>query len=358
MLKKTILSAFAMAALVAAQAQDSTKKVPTISGSVDAYYRFDFAGQGNNKTSFTNSNNSFELGMATLKIDHSIGKVSATADLGFGRRAAEFSYNDGSGLAYLGINNGNQVSSLAAVKQLYLTYAPSSKVKFTFGKFATHIGFELVDAVANRNYSMSYGFSYGPFFHTGLKADISLGGKTALMVGVANPTDFSTTTSSGRIAIAQLSTASSSDKFKAYLNYQGGTINVDPSAPYTLSQLDLVLMGVISDKFAINYDGTVQSRKVGSTTNSWSSNAVYLNYDPTSKFGLTLRGEYVSDTKNVVGIGTSIFIPTLSANIKIDNLTIIPEFRLDNAKDNAFLKSDGSATKSASQFILAAAYKF
>lgn len=358
MLKKTILSAFAIAALVAAQAQDSTKKGPSISGSVDAYYRFDFAGQGNNKTSFTNSNNSFELGMATLKIDHSIGKVSATADLGFGRRAAEFSYNDGSGLAYLGVNNGNQVSSLAAVKQLYLTYAPSSKVKFTFGKFATHIGFELVDAIANRNYSMSYGFSYGPFFHTGLKADISLGGKTALMVGVANPTDYSTTMSSGRIAIAQLSTASKNDKFKAYLNYQGGTNNVDPAAPYTLSQVDLVLMGVISDKFAINYDGTIQSRKVAGVTNSWSSNAVYLNFDPTSKFGLTLRGEYVSDTKNVVGIGTSIFIPTLSANFKIDNLTIIPEFRLDNAKDAGFLKSDGSATKSASQFILAAAYKF
>lgn len=345
MLKKTILSAFAMAALVAAQAQDSTKKASTtISGSVDAYYRFDFAGQGNNKTSFTNSNNSFELGMATLKVDHSIGKVTATADLGFGRRAAEFSYNDG--------------GSLASVKQLYITYAPSSKVKFTLGKFATHIGFELVDAIANRNYSMSYGFSYGPFFHTGLKADISLGGKTALMVGVANPTDYSTTMSSGRIAIAQLSTASKNDKFKAYLNYQGGTNNVDPAAPYTLSQVDLVLMGVISDKFAINYDGTIQSRKVAGVTNSWSSNAVYLNFDPTSKFGLTLRGEYVSDTKNVVGIGTSIFIPTLSANFKIDNLTIIPEFRLDNAKDAGFLKSDGSATKSASQFILAAAYKF
>jgi hypothetical protein len=345
MLKKTILSAFAMAALVAAQAQDSTKKASTtISGSVDAYYRFDFAGKGNNKTSFTNSNNSFELGMASLKIDHSIGKVSATADLGFGRRAAEFSYTDG--------------GSLASVKQLYLTYAPSSKIKFTMGKFATHIGYELVDAVANRNYSMSYGFSYGPFFHTGLKADISLGGKTAFMIGIANPTDFSTTVSSGQIAIAQLSTASKNDKFKAYLNYQGGTNNVDPLNPYTLSQVDLVLLGVISDKFAINYDGTIQSRKVAGVSNSWSSNAIYLNYDPTSKFGLTLRGEYVSDTKNVAGIGTSIFIPTLSANFKIDNLTIIPEFRLDNAKDNAFVKSDGAATKSASQFILAATYKF
>ncbi|MBC7651598.1 MAG: porin [Deinococcales bacterium] len=355
MFKKTLLSAFAMTTIVAASAQDSTKKAIAISGSVDAYYRFDFAGKGNNKTSFTNSNNSFELGMATLKLDHSIGKVSATADLGFGRRSQEFSYNDGAGLTFIGGAAGNQVSTLAAVKQLYITYAPNDKIKFTLGKFATHIGYELVDAVANRNYSMSYGFSYGPFFHTGLKADVSLGGKTAFMVGVANPTDFSTNTSPYQYLIAQLSTATKNDKLKVYVNYQGTS-----SPGFKLSQFDLVVLGVISDKFAINYDGTVQSRKFGSASaESWSSNALYFNYDPSSKFGLTLRGEYLSDKTDLLGIGgNNIFIPTLSANFKINNLTIIPEFRLDNAKNNIFIKSDGAGTKSASQFILAATYKF
>src|SRR6186713_2833678 len=83
-------------------AQDSTKEQnnkTVISGSVDAYYRFNFAnpksGNTNNLTSFTNSQNSFELGMASIRADHSFGKASATIDLGFGRRAEEFSYNDG-----------------------------------------------------------------------------------------------------------------------------------------------------------------------------------------------------------------------------------------------------------------------
>ena len=40
---------------------------------------------------------------------------------------------------------------------------------------------------------MDYMFSYGPFSHTGLKADIGLGGKSALMIGVANPSDNVTT---------------------------------------------------------------------------------------------------------------------------------------------------------------------
>ena len=51
-------------------------------------------GVTNNFTSFTNSQNSFELGMASVRLDHSIGKVSVVADLGFGKRAEDFSYND------------------------------------------------------------------------------------------------------------------------------------------------------------------------------------------------------------------------------------------------------------------------
>ena len=59
----------------------------------DVYYRYDFGKTAaNNKTSFTNSHNSFELGMASVKLEHAIGKVSMVADLGFGKRAEEFSY--------------------------------------------------------------------------------------------------------------------------------------------------------------------------------------------------------------------------------------------------------------------------
>jgi hypothetical protein len=354
MLKKISAIGCGFFSIITLHAQsDSTKKAvasTTFTYSVDAYYRYDFndapasaASPLNNLTSFTNSKNSFELGMASIKVDHSFGKVAATADLGFGRRAEEFSYNDGQSPAK------NGFLTLAAVKQLYLSYAPSSAVKFTIGKWATHVGYELLDAYANRNYSMSYGFSYGPFFHTGLKADISLGGKSAFMIGVANPTDFSSTTSPTKVVLAQFSTGTKNDKLKAFLNFQGGT---------DFSQFDLVLNGVISPKFGINYDGTAKTAKISGVNKSWTSNALYFNYDPTSKFGLTLRGEYFDDKKSVAGVGTSIFQTTLSGNIHLDNLTIIPELRLDNAKDNVFSKSSGAGTKTDASFILAAVYKF
>ena len=95
MLKKLNLSLMATACFFAAVAQteaetEEKKSVTTISGFADAYYKYDFGKSvSNNKTSFTNSHNSFELGMASLKIAHQTGKVSMVADLGFGKRAQD-----------------------------------------------------------------------------------------------------------------------------------------------------------------------------------------------------------------------------------------------------------------------------
>src|SRR5579872_2360911 len=200
MVKNVKLLIVAIGLFVSAKGQDSTKAAPpktdsvppspatTFSGSLDLYYRYNFAnpsGFNNNYTSFTNSQNSFELGMATIRADHSWSKAGVTVELGFGRRAQEFSYNE----AYQGGAIGAPPTtyfSLANVVQAYVYYNITDKIKLTAGKWGTHIGYEVVDAASNRNYSMSYMFSYGPFYNMGLKADIAIAGKTALMVGVSN----------------------------------------------------------------------------------------------------------------------------------------------------------------------------
>ncbi len=360
MLRKIFLGTLLFFAFVSSNAQsDSTKPAaaptspaPVISGSVDAYFRYNFqnpkAGgplnEYNNYTSFTNSQNSFELGMASIRADHTFGKVSATIDLGFGRRAEEFSYAN------------TDHPTLFAVKQAFITYAVSDKVKFTFGKWATHIGYEVTDAYLNRNYSMDYMFSYGPFSHTGLRADIGLGKKSAFMVGVANTTDHVSDTVSRKYAIAQFSTGTSNDKVKVYLNYQGTY-----GGAFDLTQFDLVLTATVSSKFSVGYNGTIQTVKPeGVSSSSWWGSAVYLNVDPTTAFGITLRGEYFDNKKAIVSApATSIFDVTLSPNFRIGNLTIIPELRLDAGKDDIFEKSDGTTlTKSTFTGLLAATYHF
>ena len=321
----------------------------SITGSVDAYYRYNFAnakdsGRTNNYTSFTNSQNSFELGMASLKAGYTIGKIEAVADLGFGRRAEENSYND--------------KGTLAAIKQAYISYASSDHVKFTMGKWSTHVGYEVTDAYVNRNYSMDYMFSYGPFFHTGLKVDVTASSNFSFMIGVANPTDFSTASFAKKNFIAQIHAASSNNKISAYLNYVGGKDMSDAS----INQFDLVATGTVSSKFSIGYNGTVKMVKPGGgSSDSWWGSALYLNYDPFSVFGLAARGEYFGDKNSVAGFGTNIFDLTLSGNIHIDNLTIIPEFRIDGAKDPIFYKNADKllpTAKSTGSFILGAVFHF
>ncbi len=216
-MKKIMILAIAIFAMECtfAQVNDTTKQVAsplTITGSVAGYYRFDFnnpkTSPYNSRTSFTRSTNSFELGMASVRADHSFGKVSTTVDLGFGNRAEEFAYND--------------ANTRLAIKQLYVIYSPSSVIKFTFGTWGTHIGYEVLDPYLNRNYSMSYMFTNGPFSHTGLKTDIRLGRKSALMVGISNPIDFRYAPAAPKTFIAQFSTTSKDDKLKVYFNFAGG----------------------------------------------------------------------------------------------------------------------------------------
>lgn len=356
MLKKLTGTIFGAATCLAATAQDTTQAV-AFSGSVDAYYRVNNGkGSTNNKTSFTNSANTFQLGMASLRADATAlsGKVTATVDLGFGTRAAEFSYNDAAGLS--------------AIKQAYVTYSPVSAVKFTVGKFATHIGYELLDAPLNRNYSMSYMFTNGPFFHTGMKADITAG-PLGIMVGVAGPVDRTTTSSGVKTLLAQVS-STTSDKIKVYLNYWGYFGNKSESTDVafdgaeSVNQLDLVATGIISSKFNIGFNGTMQGRKKiydlskDAETKTWYGAAIYLNYDPSPKTGLTLRTEYLSD-KDAFFYGTkNVFESTLSFNYKVGPLTLLPEIRLDAAKDPLFVNGDGEPVKSTFSGIFAAIYKF
>jgi hypothetical protein len=372
MLRKTFAMGMLLPCFISSYAQDVTRLTPTVSspqvsvpdappekvpaftftGSADVYYRYDFAKtKANNFTSFTNSHNSFELGMASVKLEYKTNKVSMVADLGFGKRATEFSYND-EGIA-------------AGIKQLYVSYAPADWVRFTAGSWATHVGYELVDPQLNRNYSMSYMFTNGPFFHTGVKAELTKG-KHGLMLGIANPTDFKSVPDgciNKKFILAQYSLAVN-DNTKFYVNYVGGK-GTDTCRS---DQFDLVVTTRLGSKFSLGYNGTISNmRQWDGIKNiagkSWWGSALYLNLDPKSWLGLTLRGEYFSDKKQLKVFGSAaeggnIFATTLSANFKINSLVIIPEFRMDHASKKIFTDQDGSPASSASSFLVAAVYAF
>lgn len=373
MLQKIVATGTLLACFIQGPAQDLTAKLTTtpstqtvenppappdktpsftFTGSADVYYRYDFAKtRANNLTSFTNSHNSFELGMASVKLEYKHSKVSVVADLGFGKRAQEFSYNE--------------EGVVAAVKQLYVTYAPADWIKFSAGSWATHVGYELVDPQLNRNYSMSYMFTNGPFFHTGVKADLTAG-KHGFMIGIANPTDLKSVPDgviNRKFLLAQYSLAVN-DNTKVYFNYVGGKAT-DSSRS---SQYDIVITGKLGKKVGIGYNGTAANvRKWDGVKNMtgdcWWGSALYVSVDPKDWFGLTLRGEYFSDEKQVkvfggAAQGGNIFATTLSANFKVSSLVIIPEFRIDKSSSDIFTDKDGGPSSKAASFLVALVYAF
>jgi hypothetical protein len=247
---------------------------------------------------------------------------------------------------------------------LYLTYAASEKLTFTAGSFATHVGYELVDAPANRNYSMSYMFSYGPFTHTGVKADYKFG-SSGVMLGISNKTDFRTSVSP-KFLIGQFSTATKNGKLKLFLNYVGGKSNDSAK----MNQYDAVITMAVSDQFSVGYNGTIarfknKSDGKWSESNNWWGSALYFNFDASEVFGLTLRSELFEDNKQITvfggvpGIaGGHVFANTLSANIRLGGLTLIPEVRFENASQNIFYDKVGNGTKTAANVLMAAVYAF
>lgn len=324
-----------------------------LSGNVDAFYKVDFAKQDNTKTSFTIPNNSFELGMFSLKLNHTSGKFSTTADIGIGPDAEEFNYNE----------SGSNV----LIKQLFIDYAATDKLTLSAGSWTTHIGYELLDAVDNDIYSMSYAFSYGPFFHTGFKANYVID-KFNFMAGLANPTDFKSAfkTADGGSSFANKffiwQVGYAGDKLSAYVNGQQGSKN--PSTE-NISQFDLTAAYKFTDKFKLGVNATtvtISSDIANVDSQKWSSLVGYLKYDVNDILAFNYRAEYLDNKDNALALGATngntVFANTISATLRKGSFQLKPEVRFENSSEDIYLKKDGSATGNAANFLIGAAYKF
>lgn len=349
------LSILFVTAATAQETIDSTKNSPLeVSGSLDVYYQYNFNGIVPGLTSFTSDQNSFSLGMAKVALAKTVGKVGFGADIGFGPRA-------------VAANGGN----FPNLQQLFVTYSPIEDLTFTAGNFGTHVGYELIDPTGNFHYSTSYMFSYGPFFHTGLKVDYAINDKLGAMIGIFDDTDSKFDVVDGKHIGAQISYAL--DAGDIYLNYLSGTDGVDT---VTFNQIDLTAAFALGDKFTLGVNSTVKNITTEGNENkddsSWYGGALYLGFAAADNFTIGLRSEYFNDGADAVfdkSVLTevvddvSVFATTLSANIKIGELTLIPEFRIDSASADVFeVATDaGEATEFSSispSFVFAAVYGF
>ncbi len=322
-----------------AQEEEKETSPFSLSGSIDTYFRANLnsgnvPGDGSTLapgTSFANLPG-FSLGMVNLIGTYESDRVGVVADLVFGPRGQEAVFGS--------ITNSN------IINQLYVYYNVSDRITLTLGNFNTFLGYEVISPAGNFNYSTSYMFSYGPFSHTGFKADFDLGGGFSLMTGLFNPTDATEFNPSGSY-VGGLQLGYANDKSSIYLN---SIINDG------FTQFDITAGTNVSDAVYLGLNATTAS-------DNFSGVAGYVQVATSDALTLGLRGEYFSDEG--VGVLTqdeSVFDLTFSANYSVGNLTLIPEIRIDTLSYDGFATDAANpgtmSSKSLSSFLLAAVFSF
>src|SRR5918993_5747577 len=168
-----------------AYGQDSTRF--TFGGSVDTYFHSSFGlrngfpyddgynGSVAPNTSFADGRG-FSIGMVNLIASYAGEKVGFTADVVFGPRGQAAVFGTASGQA--------------VINQAFVYYKFGKAVTLNLGQFNTFLGYEVISPAVNFHYSTSYLFSWGPFNHTGLRADFDFGNGFIGKLAVMTPTDI------------------------------------------------------------------------------------------------------------------------------------------------------------------------
>lgn len=391
-MKKAILLLGSLFFGFSVQAQDSTSAAPgkfTFSGYMDTYYFGNFnnprsqsnlglngSGVGNARA-FDQKAGQFGIGLIQAKASYTSDKVDAVMDLAFGPFADLGNYGNNFGLL------GTAGSTSLAIKQAYIVFKATSKLSFTAGQFGTHIGYEVIDAPVNYNYSLSNLFNNGPFYHIGLKAQYAFSDRASLMLGLVNNVDNLVDNNKKKGLIGQFFFSPVSG-WNVYVN---GIMSNEASAPVLgvdstialsadkamYSLFDLTTTYQITSKFFVGLNAAAGSQKGDyqgyggpATSKSWGGVALYSNYAFTDKFGLGIRYETFDNKSGVraltdaAGNGASVNSITVTGNITAadGHVLLKPEFRVDSYSGNKFEKNNGSLTKSQATLGMAAIFKF
>lgn len=377
-MKNVLFTVFSLLLLNSANAEENPtkpneeKKSPfTFSGYVDTYFFGNFnkplsksnLGASGFERAFDQKVGQFQVGLAQTKLTYSNDKVDGVIDLVFGNHADLGNY--GNVVGRVGIDGKGATGTALAIKQAYVTWKATEKFSITAGQFGTHIGYEVIDAPVNFNYSLSNLFNNGPFYHTGLKATIATSAKSSLTFGAVNGIDTKDDNNS-KLGLMGQFYVSPKEGWNVYLNWLGSDEGVDEKSYYSI--FDLTTSYQITEKFLLGVNAAYGTQ-AGS---SWGGAALYSNVSITDKFGLGIRYEFFDNKSgarallNKAGEGTSVNSFTLTGNVILsDNLLFKPEFRLDSfakgsgAESGQFEDSNGKFTKnSQSTFGGALIFKF
>ncbi|HTS89322.1 MAG TPA: outer membrane beta-barrel protein [Gemmatimonadales bacterium] len=377
----TALSLLSSGLLSAQSPADSTKKPDstaapaaapapanpvTLSGYVTTSYTYSNNPSGNAIAGrlYDNKNDQFMFNAAMV----TVSKAVATDKLDAGFEVDALFGQDGATFQASGLGLG----TLGDVAQAYVTLnLPMSKdgyVQFKAGKSATLMGVELLQDVANPNFSIGNQFIFVEnTTNTGVGADFHFTPKVEADVRVINGWDLLTDNNSRKSFMGRLALTPDAKTTVSLLGYYG------PEQPGNNTNNryggDLVFSRKLTGSVALQgqFDaGKEQGAAPSGGDAKWWAGGLWLTADLSPKVGLALRGDYVDDkqgarslgffgvasggldTENKFGSGTA------TLNIKTWSNTLIrPEIRYDKSNLAIFGGQKDQVT-----FALAVSYSY
>lgn len=269
------------------------KKVE-VSGLVDTYFTYNFneptTGTFTPLRSFDVKHNQFSVALVELDLTKPAtadDRVGFRFDLQYGQVAQVFNTDP--------LDNNNLVN----VQQGYISYlAPAGKgLTFEVGKFVTPIGTEQTEANLNFNYSRTFLYQYGPFYHVGARIAYPVHSKVTLGAMLVNGWNSTGDSNAGK-SVGGSITFVPSPKLTIIQNVLVGPEQADNTDDVrTYSDTNLMYT---SGKLSTGFNYVYAMDSVGKDDVNWQGIALYLKGQLTPYFALAPRFGYVDDPDGFV----------------------------------------------------------
>lgn len=338
-----------------------------VSGIVDGYYSYN-----NNKVdmftqgrAFDVRHNAFSLQLAKVTLEKKNSKDSPLGfrvDLGLGETVDRV----------ISVSDSSRNDATKHVLQAYASYvAPvGTGLTFEFGKFYTPVGAEVIETKDNFNYSRGWLFTYGPYYHAGLRAKYAVNDKVALTGFLVNGWDNlfenNVNNNAGKTVGFQVG-LTPTKKFALTQTYLAGPEAPLANVPAVSARdnwrhvADTVATIYVTDKFSLlgNFVYGADGDNAG-TRGHWTGFAGYFKYAFNDKAAFSPRFEVLND-KNGLRTGTAQTIKdiTLTQEFKLlNNFITRLEYRRDFSNQKFFTNSAGTARNNQNTFIIGVSYFF
>ena len=320
----------------------------TIRGSIDLYLSHNFnnpvpvtaipaASQTPQNTYhiFDIYHESAQLSLARVLIQKQIEPVTMTLELGYGPSMQIISGS---------LTDNNQSNVMQAV----IGYKTKGGILIEAGRFLTHMGYEVITAQDNWNYSRGVLFGYMvPFWHQGIKVTVPVLEKLSIMALVVNGWNNSHDLNDDKNYGAQVA-YTPTETLAITFNYLTGK---EPATASTTARggdlknaYELISTYKASQKLSFAVDANMLTYDTAVKSSSATGAALYARYAFAKNWAVSPRFEYLDDKDNLAlaasfPSGQKLTTATVTFENKLsENLLWRAEYRSDLSTEKPFTK--------------------